>query len=76
MSCRPQRAFASQTSSLAWWRQNSQKASRTPRRVNASSRSSTDRTPLEAEDVAQVVLYAVTTSPHVNVNEILLRPTD
>jgi NADP-dependent 3-hydroxy acid dehydrogenase YdfG len=32
--------------------------------------------PLLAEDVAAAVLYAVTQPPRVNVNEILLRPTD
>jgi NADP-dependent 3-hydroxy acid dehydrogenase YdfG len=31
---------------------------------------------LEAEDIAAAVLYAVTQPPRVNVNEILLRPTD
>ncbi len=31
--------------------------------------------PLEAEDIARGVLYAVTQPPHVNVNEILIRPT-
>lgn len=35
-----------------------------------------DRRPLEARDVAQAVLYAVQTPRHVNVNEILVRPTD
>ncbi len=35
-----------------------------------------DRSPLDAKDVAQAVLYAVQTPPHVNVNEILVRPTD
>ena len=32
--------------------------------------------PLLAEDVAAAVLYAVTQPARVNVNEILLRPTD
>jgi NADP-dependent 3-hydroxy acid dehydrogenase YdfG len=32
--------------------------------------------PLEAEDVAQAVLYAVTAPDRVNVNEVLIRPTD
>ncbi|MDP9435252.1 MAG: SDR family NAD(P)-dependent oxidoreductase, partial [Actinomycetota bacterium] len=32
--------------------------------------------PLQAEDVAAAVLYAVTQPPHVAVNEILVRPTD
>lgn len=31
---------------------------------------------LRSEDVAAAILYAVTQPPHVNVNEILLRPTD
>ena len=31
--------------------------------------------PLRAEDVAAAITYAVTQPPHVNVNEILLRPT-
>ena len=35
-----------------------------------------DRRPLEARDVAQAVLYAVQTPRRVNVNEILVRPTD
>ncbi|MBT8335382.1 MAG: SDR family oxidoreductase [Gemmatimonadetes bacterium] len=34
------------------------------------------RRALRAEDVAAAVLHAVTAPPHVNVNEILLRPTD
>ena len=32
--------------------------------------------PLEAEDIAAAILYAVTQPPRVNVNEILIRPTD
>ena len=32
--------------------------------------------PLEAEDVAQAVLYAVTAPPHVSVSEVLVRPLD
>lgn len=32
--------------------------------------------PLEAEDVAEAVVYAVTAPARVNVNEILIRPTD
>lgn len=35
-----------------------------------------DKKPLEAEDVAQAVLYAVTTPPHVSVSEVLVRPLD
>ena len=30
---------------------------------------------LEAEDIAKAILYAVTQSPHVAVNEVLIRPT-
>lgn len=32
-------------------------------------------TPLESEDIAAAILYAVTQPPRVNVNEILIRPT-
>jgi NADP-dependent 3-hydroxy acid dehydrogenase YdfG len=32
--------------------------------------------PLEAEDIARAVLYAVEQPPRVSVNEILLRPTE
>ncbi len=31
---------------------------------------------LQSEDIAAAILYAVTQPPHVNVNEILIRPTD
>ncbi len=31
---------------------------------------------LQSEDVANAVLYCVTQPPHVNINEILMRPTD
>ena len=31
---------------------------------------------LRSEDIAAAILYAVTQPPYVNVNEILLRPTD
>jgi NADP-dependent 3-hydroxy acid dehydrogenase YdfG len=31
---------------------------------------------LQPEDVANAVLYCVTQPPHVNINEILMRPTD
>ena len=33
-------------------------------------------TPLESEDIAAAIVYAVTQPPHVNVNEILVRPTE
>lgn len=32
--------------------------------------------PLESEDIANAIVYAVTQPAHVNVNEILIRPTD
>jgi len=32
-------------------------------------------TPLQPEDIAGAIVYAVTQPPHVNVNEILIRPT-
>ncbi len=35
-----------------------------------------DHRALDAADVAAAVLYALRTPPHVNVNEILIRPTD
>lgn len=33
-------------------------------------------TPLTSEDIAAAIVYAVTQPPHVNVNEILIRPTE
>ena len=33
-------------------------------------------TPLTAEDIADAVLYCATRPPHVNINEIILMPTD
>jgi NADP-dependent 3-hydroxy acid dehydrogenase YdfG len=35
-----------------------------------------ETTPLQSVDIANAIVYAVTQPPHVNVNEILLRPTD
>lgn len=32
--------------------------------------------PLQSDDIARAILYAVTQPPHVNVNEILVRPTE
>ena len=32
-------------------------------------------TPLTPEDVADVVLFCATRSPHVNINEVILMPT-
>ncbi len=32
--------------------------------------------PLQADDIARAVVYAVTQPPHVSVNELLIRPTD
>ena len=32
--------------------------------------------PLYAEDVAEAILFAITRPPHVNVNDILIMPTD
>ena len=34
-----------------------------------------DRAPLEASDVAEAIRFAVEAPPHVNVNELLIRPT-
>jgi len=31
---------------------------------------------LESEDIAAAILFAVTQHPRVNVNEVLIRPTD
>jgi NADP-dependent 3-hydroxy acid dehydrogenase YdfG len=42
-----------------------------PQTAFASSRAG-----LQGEDVAAAILYAVSQPPHVNLNEILLRPTD
>jgi len=33
-------------------------------------------TNLESEDIAAAIVYAVTQPPRVNVNEILIRPTE
>jgi NADP-dependent 3-hydroxy acid dehydrogenase YdfG len=33
-------------------------------------------TPLQSEDIANAIVYALTQPPHINVNEILLRPTE
>ena len=33
-------------------------------------------TPVASEDIARAVAYAVTQPQHVNVNEMLIRPTD
>jgi clavulanate-9-aldehyde reductase len=46
-----------------------------PSRTAIENRVATYRQ-LQAEDVAQAVLYALTAPHHVAVNEILLRPTD
>lgn len=35
-----------------------------------------DMTPLQPEDVADAILYCITRPPHVNVNEIIIMPTD
>ena len=45
----------------------------TRERIDAWARSMRQ---LQSEDVAAAILYAVSQPPHVNVNEILLRPTD
>jgi NADP-dependent 3-hydroxy acid dehydrogenase YdfG len=31
---------------------------------------------LQAEDVADAIVFCVSRPPHVNINEILMRPTD
>jgi NADP-dependent 3-hydroxy acid dehydrogenase YdfG len=33
-------------------------------------------TPLQAEDIAEAIFFAVSQPPHVNVNEVLVRPTE
>jgi NADP-dependent 3-hydroxy acid dehydrogenase YdfG len=33
-------------------------------------------TPLTGDDVADVILFAVTRPPHVNISDVLLLPTD
>ncbi|MBC1281069.1 NAD(P)-dependent oxidoreductase, partial [Nostoc sp. UCD121] len=33
-------------------------------------------TPLTADDVADVIFFCVTRSPHVNINEVVLMPVD
>lgn len=48
----------------------------TPERREAFEAPWRGKRKLAAEDVARAVLWAVTAPPHVNVNEILLRPTD
>ena len=35
-----------------------------------------DKKPMDPEDVAAAILYAVTAPAHVNINEILMRPRD
>ena len=47
-----------------------------PRAKAALQQRREQMTPMESEDIARAVLYAVTQPPHVAVNEILLRPTD
>jgi NADP-dependent 3-hydroxy acid dehydrogenase YdfG len=34
------------------------------------------KSPLQAEDIAESIFYAVSQPAHVNVNEILVRPTE
>jgi len=43
---------------------------------NSSFPSAEEYSPLEAEDVARAILYAVEQPPRVSVNEILIRPTE
>jgi NADP-dependent 3-hydroxy acid dehydrogenase YdfG len=43
---------------------------------NSSFPSAEEYSPLEAEDVARAIPYAVEQPPRVSVNEILLRPTE
>jgi NADP-dependent 3-hydroxy acid dehydrogenase YdfG len=47
-----------------------------PSRRDAFRSTWAERRPLDPADVARAVLFAVTSPAHVNVNEILLRPTD
>jgi NADP-dependent 3-hydroxy acid dehydrogenase YdfG len=47
-----------------------------PRRREDFEQAWRDRRALRSVDVAAAVLHAVTAPPHVNVNEILIRPTD
>jgi NADP-dependent 3-hydroxy acid dehydrogenase YdfG len=32
-------------------------------------------TPLNSEDIADVIVHALTRPPHVSINEVLIRPT-
>ena len=43
--------------------------------IKANSGSNTPITPLQPSDIAAAVVYALTQPPHVNVNEILVMPT-
>jgi NADP-dependent 3-hydroxy acid dehydrogenase YdfG len=44
-------------------------------RQNADAYYSSIREPLRSEDIAESIVYALEAPPHVNVNEILIRPT-